>query len=139
MSAIRRIVVLLGLTVAVIAGATIPASATYAKSVTVSTTVSTITVAAPSSVVGKLTCGHPNATMSATWAASATKGVSGYVVSVYFNDGYVQTVELGPTATSWSAPISDYNVTAYSIQYTLTTKTTYGWTKESARTGSFQC
>ena len=60
-------------------------------------------------------------------------------MKVYFSDGFVQTVELGPTATSWSAAIDPYYVTAYSIQYSVTTKTDYGWVKQSSRTGSFQC
>jgi|1185.fasta_scaffold1248509_1 hypothetical protein len=139
MNSIRRGLILLGLTVAVIVGASIPASATYADSVTVKTTIATTTVAAPTNVVGKLTCGHPNATMSASWALSSTPKVSGYLISVYFSDGFVQTVQLGSTATSWSKTIADYNVTAYSVNYTVTTQTTYGWTKESAHTATFQC
>ena len=139
MNGIRRGLILLGLTVAVIAGASIPASASYSSSATVTTTIATTTVAAPGSVVGKLTCGHPTAAMSTTWTASTTPRVSGYLVSVYFSDGYVQSTQLGPTATSWSASISDYNVTAYSINYTVTTQTTYGWTKESAHTATFGC
>jgi hypothetical protein len=138
MNRIRRGLILLGLTVAVIVGASIPASAGYGDSVVVKTTIATTTVAAPGNVVGKLTCGRP-ATMSATWSASGTARVSGYLVSVYFSDGFVQTVQLGPTATSWSATIDPYYVTAYSIDYTVTTQTAYGWTKESAHTGTFQC
>jgi hypothetical protein len=138
MTGIRRGLVLLGLTVAVVIGASIPASATYADAVAVKTTITTATVAAPTNVVGKLTCGRP-ATMSATWTQSTTARVSGYRVSVYFSDGFVQTVELGPTATSWSATIDPYYVTAYSIQYSLTTQTNYGWSKESPRTVAFQC
>ena len=139
MNRIRRGLILLGLTVAVIAGASVPAFATFKDSVAVTTTIASTSVAAPANVVGKLTCGHPNATMGATWTASGSRGVSGYMVSVYFSDGYVQTLQLAPTATSWSYPISDYNVTAYSIQYSVTTQTTYGWTKESPRTVAFQC
>ena len=138
MNGIRRGLLLLGLTVAVIVGVSIPASANYADSVAIRPTIATATVVAPANVVGKLTCGRP-ATMSATWALSGTARVSGYLVSVYFSDGFVQTVQLGPTATSWSAPIDLYYVTAYSIQYTLTTQTTYGWSTESPRTAAFQC
>jgi len=138
MTGIRRGLILLGLTVAVVIGASVPASATFAEAVAVKTTISTTTVASPGNLVGKLTCGRP-ATMSATWSLSSTTRVSGYLVSVYFSDGFVQTVQLGPTATSWSAPIDLYYVTAYSIQYTLTTQTTYGWSTESPRTAAFQC
>ena len=138
MNGIRRGLTLLGLTVAVIVGASIPASAGFGDSVVVRTTIATATVAAPGNVVGKLTCGRP-ATMAATWSLSGSTRVSGYVVSVYFSDGFIQTVQLGPTATSWSATIDPYYVTAYSIDYTVTTQTAYGWSKESAHTGTFQC
>jgi hypothetical protein len=138
MNGIRRGLILLGLTVAVIVGAGVPASATYSEAVAVKTTITTTTVAAPGNFVGKLTCGRP-ATMSATWSLSSTARVSGHLVSVYFSDGFVQTVQLGPTATSWSATIDPYYVTAYSIQYSVTTQTDYGWSKESPRTVTFQC
>ena len=138
MNRIRRGLILLGLTVAVIVGASIPASAGFGDTVVVRTTIATATVAAPGNLVGKLTCGRP-ATMSATWSQSGTARVSGYLVSVYFSDGFVQTVQLGPTATSWSTTIDPYYVTAYSIQYTVTTQTNYGWSKESPLTPVFQC
>jgi hypothetical protein len=77
--------------------------------------------------------------MSATWTKSTTPRVSGYTVKVYFSDGFVQSVDLPASAASWSATIDKYYVTAYSIQYSVTTKTDYGWTKESARTAAFQC
>jgi hypothetical protein len=138
MTGIRRGLVLLGLTVAVVIGASVPASATYSEAVTVKTTISTTTVAAPANLVGKLTCGRP-ATMQVTWALSGTARVSGYLVSVYFSDGFVQNVQLGASATSWSATIDPYYVTAYSIRYSVTTQTNYGWSKEAPLTGTFQC
>jgi hypothetical protein len=101
--------------------------------------VTTTTIAAPGNVKGSLTCGSTSATMAASWTASTTPNASGYVVTVYFSDGYTQTVPLAATATSWSAPIGIYNVTAYSVQYSVTTQTSYGWTKESARTAWFHC
>src|ERR1700712_4639381 len=100
MNGIRRGLILLGLTAAVVVGVSVPANANYADSVAIQTTITTATVAAPGSFVGKLTCGHPTATMSASWALSSTPSVSGYLISVYFSDGFVQTVQLGPTATS---------------------------------------
>jgi hypothetical protein len=138
MNGIRRGLILLGLTVAVVLGASVPASAAFSEAVAVKTTISTTVVAAPANVVGKLVCGTPS-TMSATWTKSTTARVSGYLVSVYFSDGFVQTVQLASTATSWTATIDPYYVTAYSIQYSLTTQTNYGWSKESPRTVAFQC
>jgi hypothetical protein len=101
--------------------------------------VTSTTVAAAGSFSGSLSCGASNSTMSASWTASPTPGVSGYLITVYFSDGFTQTVQLGSTATSWSASISTYNVTAYQVRYSVTTQTGYGWTKESATTAWFVC
>ena len=60
-------------------------------------------------------------------------------MTVYFSDGYVQTVQKTKADTSWSASIILYNVTAYAVRYSVTTQTEYGWTKESALTGSLRC
>jgi hypothetical protein len=48
-------------------------------------------------------------------------------------------VQLGSTATSWSAALSAFNAAAYKVQYSVTTQTGYGWTKESAKTAWFGC
>ena len=142
MTAVRRSVLTLALAFAAVlgsVGSTAPAQASFSDSGTVATAISTGTVAAPTNVVGSLTCGRSSATMGATWNLSTSARVSGYTVTVYFSDGFVQTVELGASATSWSAAIDPYFVTAFSVQYSVTTKRNYGWFTESARTGSFQC
>ena len=142
MTAIRRTAFTLALTLTAIlgsAGSTAPAQASFSDSASRTTAISTATVAAPTNVVGSLVCGRSSATMGTTWNLSSSTRVSGYRVSVYFSDGFVQVVELGPTATSWSSSIAPYYVTAFSVQYAVTTKTDYGWFTESARTGSFQC
>jgi hypothetical protein len=142
MTAIRRLPVIFGLTMAVLIGGIIPASATFRDSAAVTTGIATARVEAPTSVVGSLKCNNPTsttATMGATWTASTSPRISGYRVKVYFSDGFVQTVELGPSATSWSAQIGMYYVTAFSIQYSVTAVTDYGWFTESAKTGTFKC
>jgi hypothetical protein len=142
MNAIRRSALTLALTLAAAlgsAGSTTPAQASFSDSASQAATVTTVTVAAPTNVTGSLDCGRRASTMGATWTLSTSARVSGYRVTVYFSDGVVQVVELGATATSWSAAIEPYFVTAFSVEYSVTTKTDYGWFKESARTGSFQC
>ena len=101
--------------------------------------IGTATIAAPGSFTGSLACGTSNSTMSASWTASSARSVSGYLITVYFSDGFKQTVQLASTATTWSASISTFNVTAYQVQYSVTTQTSYGWTKESAKTAWFGC
>ena len=142
MTTTRRILTLAGLILAVIVGSTIPASATFADSATVTATpmsVATATVAAPAAGPGSLTCGRSSATMGLTWTKSTAPRVSGYRVTVYFSDGYTQTVDKAAADTSWSQGITLYNVTAYAVRYTVSTVTDYGWTAESASTGWFQC
>ena len=139
MTTIKRGLVLLGILAGLMVTTSLPASATFSVSRALpATTLNTMVVAPPGAVTGHLTCAATS-TMSATWTASATPRISGYLVTVYFSDGFTQTVQLGAAATSWSATIAEYNVTAYSVQYSVTTQTTFGWIKESARTGSFQC
>jgi hypothetical protein len=141
MTRIRRGLLLLALTAAVVlAGSTGTAFASFSDSSSISLgTVSTATVAAPGSVTGKVICTSPNATMQVTWQKSTSTRVSGYLITVYYSDGYVQTASAAASATSWSVSTSLFNVTAYSVRYSVTTQTDYGWTKESALTGSFSC
>jgi len=141
MSALRRTAVLVALTVGVVLGAGIPASATFADSVGMPpSTVQTAVVAAPTGVTGSLTCGRTSATMNVSWTKSTSARVSGYRVVVHFSDGFDQPADLPlVTGTTWSAPISLYNAQAYQIQYSVETHTDYGWTAESTRTGWFQC
>ena len=141
MTAIRRTAFTLALTLAAIlssAGSTAPAQASFSDSASRTTAITAAVVAPPVNVTGSLVCA-PTSTMGVTWGQSPTARVSGYTVTVYFSDGYVQTVDLGPNATSWSTTIAKYYVTAYYVEYTVTTKTNYGWSTSSARTGAFQC
>jgi hypothetical protein len=141
MTALRRKGLLLALTAAIAfggGGSLSPASASFADSAVQTTSITTATVAAPTNLVGALACTSPDSRMSATWKASTTPRVTGYLVNVTFSDGYVQSVQLGAEATSWSAPIAKYNVTTWAIQYSVTTQV-HGWTAESPKTGWFQC
>jgi hypothetical protein len=141
MSTTRRILVLLALIGAIVAGSS-AAQASFAESVTVTAspfTIGTATVAVPTTGPGSLTCGRTTATMALTWTPSTAPKVSGYLITVYFSDGFKQTVQKTPTDTSWTQDITLYNVTAYAVRYTVTTQTTYGWTAESTPTTWFQC
>jgi len=143
MTGIRRTLLLVGLAVAFVAGGlgpAHPAQASFSKTATAATTqIVTATVAPPTAVAGSLTCTRSAGTMTATWKLSTSTRVSGYLVSVIFSDGFVQSDQMAATATSWTKPISLYNATTYSIRYTVTTQTDYGWTAESTPTGWFQC
>ena len=142
MTTTRRALVLIGLVAGVLFASGAAAQASYSDTATVTATpmsVSTATVAAPGAGPGSITCRTSSATMALTWTKSTSARVSGYLVTVYFSDGYTQTVQMTANDTSWSQAIAHYNVTAYSVRYSVTTQTDYGWTKESAQTGWFRC
>ena len=142
MTAIRRTTLTLALALTAFLGSTsstAPAQASFADSAARTTTIATAVVAAPTNVKGSLACGRTSATMGATWNLSTSARVSGYQLKVYFSDGYTQTVDLPPTATSWTASIDPYYITAFTVQYRITTRTDYGWFKDSARTAFYRC
>jgi hypothetical protein len=142
MTTTRRILTLIALVTGVLFASGAAAQAAFTDTAQVAgapMSVATGTVAAPASGPGSLTCRSTSATMALTWTPSTSSRVSGYLVTVYFSDGYTQTVQKAATDTSWSQAITLYNVTAYSVRYSVTTQTDYGWTAESASTGWFRC
>jgi hypothetical protein len=200
MTGIRRILILIGLTVAVVAGASLPASATFADSAPVrTTTIATGTVAAPgwvkiddscttttttvrrtvrtdpvtgvrtqtayssiststssttnvdsyasSSVAGPgayettttTVTVNTDLSVTASWAASGSLGVSGYRVTAHLVDGsvYPMAQTVAPTATTSAVVDADY--LAYQPRLSVTTLTTYGWTATTAQTRVLSC
>ena len=141
MTGFKRFLTVLGLALTIVVGGSIPASATFSDLAALPTmNLGTATVAAPGNITGSLTCSaKSDSTMKVTWTSSASPRVSGYKVTVHFSDGYEQSETVAATATSWSKPITTYNVTAYAVRYSVTTLTTYGWFTQSGLTGSFRC
>ena len=131
----RGFAVLLG--VALLLGVSLPARAALSDQDATSVSVSTADVAAPATVsTAGSTCGSTFA-VRLTWTASTTARVSAYVVTVYRGDGtsgVVTTTGSGTTAFSGS-----YARGYQSYAFTVTTRTAYGWTAESARTAPLYC
>jgi hypothetical protein len=199
MTIARRIAVLIGLTVAVIVGASLPASAAFAGSVTVPTTVTAITVAAPATVTVNDSCtttttvvkrtvytdpstgvqtqtAYSSTTTSATgstnvqsstsstvagpglnetttttttrntdiavtasWTASGSRGVSGYLVKAHLNDRTVHPMTQTAAGTLSTSQSVDADNLAYQPRLSVTTLTSYGWTAQTPLTGYVTC
>lgn len=140
MTPARRLVAVLGLALVVVAAVGIPASASFSDNAALPTmSAGTATVAAPGNVTGRLTCASRNSTMEVSWTASTARNITGYRVTTHFSDGFDQSETVAATATSWSKSISTLNVTQYSVRWSVTTLTAYGWTTRSVLTGSAQC
>ena len=150
MTRLRRTLVLVLTAVAVVLGLTSPAGAAYRDTATASSSVTTLTVAPPTSLSTAgtkcvTTYNAWNNTYSTrldaqlSWKASATRGVSGYVVRAYFTDGSSTPVAMvGPTATSVKDSYDAYYATQ-NVRVTVTTTTSYGWTAESEKSGVIKC
>ena len=150
MNAIRRILILSVLTVAVIAGASVPAWATYSTSKALqTTTIVTVTVAPPTQVEAKATCtttvdpttGASTTTVQAKveWHGVATPGVSGYRVTVFLANGTSSVVAQTGAGGEEIVPNVDPAYLSQQPRYSITTLTSYGWTATSAKTGVLSC
>ena len=201
MTGIRRAATLIGLTLAVIIGSGVPASASFAESVTVDASVgiTTVTVAAPAWITVDDYCltttttvrqtvrrdpvtGVPTTTsysststsaistsnvqsysstpvtgpnpfetttttvtkntdlhVSANWAASNSRGLSGYLVTAHLSNGGTQPmVQTAATVTSTSSVVDADNL-AYGPALSVSTLTSYGWTAQSVRSAPLAC
>jgi hypothetical protein len=77
--------------------------------------------------------------VTASWSASASRGVSGYLVNAYLNDGTVYPMaQTGAGGLSTSASV-DADYVAYQPRLTVTTLTSYGWTATTAKTAVVTC
>lgn len=203
MFGIRRILILSVLTVAVavtvIAGAGVPAWASYADSATVSTAIVTTTVAAPAwlavndsctttttvvkqtmrtnpatgvqtqtaysststsaasssnvqssttrTVAGPgwnettttTTTKNTTLTVSASWPASASRGVNGYLVTAHLADGTSYPMAQTAAGTLSTSTTVDADNLAYQPRLSVSTLTSYGWTAQSTISGYISC
>jgi hypothetical protein len=148
----RRRAALMLFWIAIMVIGTRPAHAAFADTAAAPTMgITAITVAAPTgvSLAGtKCTTSYDTSTATYTttmharldWNASTTpRGVTGYVVTVYFSDGthypYAQT----DAATTSLTGDYDASISTQNIRVTVTTLTSYGWTRESAISGAVKC
>jgi hypothetical protein len=199
MTAIRRILILIVLTVSVIAGASVPAWAAFGDTVKLTTTIASTTVAAPATVTVNDSCTTtttvvqqtvntnpgtgaqtvtaysstttyatsssnvqgtttssvagpgPNEvttttttkntmlTVSASWTASGSRGVNGYLVNAHLSDGTVYAMAQTAAGTLSTSQTVDADNLAYQPRLSVTTLTSYGWTAQSALTGYVSC
>ena len=136
----RRVVTLLALCTAVLAGGVLPAHATFSHQASVATTVGTVTVAAPATVnTDRSWCNNGVLQADISWSQSTSDQVSGYTVRAYYQSGASKAIgETNAATTTYSGVVPNHSQskpTAISV----TTKTSYGWTAESPRTAVLAC
>jgi hypothetical protein len=140
MNTVRRGLLLIPLTLAVIAGSSGPAWATYWESIPVSTTVPTGTVAAPSALTITSRCQGWWYQFDLSWPASTTtRGVTGYRVVAYLNTGTTYLVAQTDAATRTVSMTVDQSNLSLQPRIAVTTLTSYGWTAETPRSAVLAC
>ena len=120
-----------------------PASASFAVARTLPTmTVSTGVVAPPTNVAAVLGSCSNGRWMSVTvsWTASSSPGISGYRVDAHRNDGSTITVaQTAATTTSANTTVDKLSSGSTTVAFTVATLTTYGWTADSLSSGQLTC
>ena len=140
MNTIHRGLLVAPLTVAGLIGASLPAGATFGDPVSISTTVGTGTVAAPSALSITSRCQGWWYQFDLSWPASTTtRGVTGYLVLAYLNTGTIYQVAQTDAATRSVSMTVDQSNLGLQPRVTVTTLTSYGWTAETPRSAVLTC
>jgi hypothetical protein len=148
MSTSRRVLSIIGLTVAVLIGSSVSASATFAESVSVSTTVGTATIAPPTQVEAKAVCtttvdpvtlvSTTTTTVKIEWWRSTSPRVTGYRVTAYPAGAPAYVLKTtGPTDEIYLDDDPDLYSANLKISVTTLTGTTF--TAESAKVPVAKC
>ena len=133
MSALRRTAVLIGLTLAVIVGSSISASATFTDSVTRSAVVVTSGVAAPTNVNVTVGCEGSYLHATVTWTKSNTPKITGYAIDAVINGDRMSFRAVGNVNSyTYSIP-RIWQSFSIPVEVTVTTDTEYRWTKAAPK------
>ena len=148
MNTTRRVLSLIGLTLAVLIGGMFPASATFSETITASVTLGTATIAPPTQVEAKSICTTTvdpvtlGTTTTATdvkieWWESTSPRATGYRVTVHPSDGAAYTLATtGKTKEIFVAPSS---VRGQNPRISVTTLTGTSFTTQSVLVGITPC
>jgi len=140
-STLRRSVLLVAFALATVLGLNVsPAQAAFDDRAALPTaTIGTVTVAAPTNIKVSSSCTTYDLDVTVSWKSSTTPGISGYTITAYTSTGQVlETFTTSPSTTSYSVS-APRTYAAYGIRVSITSQTSYGWTKESAKSGAITC
>jgi hypothetical protein len=77
--------------------------------------------------------------VTVSWTASGSRGVSGYLVNAYLVDGTVYPMAQTAAAALSTSGAVDADYLAYQPRLSVTTLTAYGWTATTAQTPVLTC
>ena len=141
MNSLRRSVLLVAVAVATVLGITVsPAQADFSATAALPTSgVGTVTVQPPTglSTAGTV-CTANGMELHLGWSKSRTARTAGYRVRAYTFFGLVN-VPIGTVGAGQTSFVANLGSNSLGYSFTVTTVTDYGWTAESAQTGTIRC
>jgi hypothetical protein len=139
----RRVLLPVTAALAVAVGVCLPANAAFSdRTNAVQTSVATTTVGAPGNVAAQLASCSNGRWMSVaiSWTASSSSRVSGYLVKAYETGGQVAVVaQTDAASTGANITLDKLSPGTSSVSFTVTTRTSYGWSAESLPSGALTC
>lgn len=133
MTGIRRALILIGLTVAVMVGAAIPASATFADLVKVTTTVPTVTVQAPSGLTVDDRCVTATTTTRRTVRTDPVTGVQTQTAYSSNTTYATSTSNVQGTTSSTAAGPGAYEQTTTTVSRNTDLHVSLSWAGSTSR------
>ncbi len=103
------------------------------------TTTNSVPGPGPLEVTTTTTTKNTDLTVTASWTASGSRGVNGYLVKAHLNDGTAYTMAQTAAGTLSASSTADADNLAYQPRLSVTTLTSYGWSTQSALTGYVSC
>ena len=104
-----------------------------------STTSSTVAGPGPLETTTTTVTKNTMLSVSVSWPASGSRGVSGYLVNAHLSDGSTFLMAQNAAGTLSTSQVVDADNLAYQPRLSVTTLTSYGWTAQSAISGYISC
>lgn len=133
MNAIRRMLTVVGLTVAVIAGASVPAWATYGASAKVATTIVTTTVASPAGLSVAASCSTTTTVVKRTVRTDPISGVQTQTVYSSTSTKAASASNVQGSTTSTAAGPGQYESTTTTTTQNTDLSVTVSWAASASR------
>ena len=133
MTGIRRALILIGLTVAVMIGAAIPASATFADTAKVTATIGTVTVAGPATVTVDDSCITTTTTAKRTVRTDPVTGAQTVTGNTSTTTTAVSPSNVQSSTTSSAAGPNAYETTTTTVTKNTNLHVTVSWSASLSR------
>jgi hypothetical protein len=118
----------------------------YSSTTTYATSASNVQSSTTSTAAGPgqyetttTTTKNTDLSVTASWTASGSRGVNGYLVNAHLSDGSIFPTTQTAAGTLSTSQTVDADNLVYQPRLSVTALTSYGWTAQSAISGYISC